>query len=100
VLLSLIQLVAGIGLVCLLAAWTVDNDMLAIMAGLLGTFAWGLTAYGLFDIETVGSSTTHAEPALALFAAGAALVAFLPALVDPFDAIGDAADERNPHERV
>jgi hypothetical protein len=99
-LLSLLQAFAGLGAVALGGAWLAENDMFAIVSGLLGAFAWGLVAYGLFDIETVGSSTTHAEPALALLATAAALVAIIPALVDPFDAVQDASDESNPWERV
>lgn len=99
-LLSMIQLLAGIGVVLLLVAWLIDADIVGIVAGLLGTFTWGLVAYGLFDIETVDSSTASAEPAIALFAAAAAVVCFIPALVDPWEIIGDATDDAQPHERL
>lgn len=99
-LLSLIQILALVGLVMLLASWAGPNDMLAIITGLLGTFAWGLAAYGLFAVETMDTTGTHSEPALALFAVAAALVTFLPALVNPFDLIGGANETTDPHERL
>jgi hypothetical protein len=102
-LLGLIQLLAVVGTGGLVAAWLADNDMFAIVGGLLGTFAWGLVAYGLFNVETVtdgGTVVSSSEPALALFAAAAGIAAFVPALVDPFEAIGDARDADDPVERL
>lgn len=85
-LLGLIQWFAVIGLVCLVLAWRPStSDMFAIVAGLLGMFVWGVAAYGLLNIETVQSSTTYSEPALALFAVACAVVSLVPALVNPFD---------------
>lgn len=99
-LLSLIQLLAGMGFIFLLVSWLITIDTVGIVAGLLGMFAWGLVAYGLFNIETVDSSTTYAEPSIALLAAAAAVVCFIPALVNPWEIIGDATDHDNPHERL
>lgn len=99
-LLSLIQLLAGIGVVCLLLAWAINVDMVGIVGGLLGGFTWFLVAYGLFNIETVDASTTHAEPAIALFAAAAGVACLVPAFVDPWDIIGSADDQNDPLERM
>lgn len=99
-LLSLIQLLAGIGAVFLLAGWAIDRDTVGIIAGLLGAFAWFVAAYGLFNIETVGETTTHSEPAIALVAAAAGLVCLIPALVNPWELIGDANDQSDPLDRV
>lgn len=100
-LLSLIQLVAGIGVVLMLVSYLPAlPDTMAILTGLLGGFAWMLVAYGLFNVETVGSSTTSAEPALALFAAGAAIVTALPAFINPFEIVNDANEREDQMERI
>lgn len=99
-LLSLIQLVAGVGVVLLLAAWASTNDMLAIISGLLGTFAWGMVAYGLFNIETVGNASAETEPALALLAVAMALATLTPALVNPFDAATGSESSPGQTERL
>lgn len=99
-LLSLIQLLALIGLVMLLLSWGVSTDMLAIIGGLVGTFAWGLVTYGLFAVETMDTTGTHSEPAFALFALAAAVVTLLPALVNPFEIVGGARESNDPIERL
>jgi len=99
-LLSMIQLLVGLGSVFLLAGWAIDRDTVGIIAGLLGAFAWFVGAYGLFNIETVGQTTTHSEPAIALLAAGAGLVCLTPALVNPWEIISNANDQDDPLERV
>lgn len=101
-LLALIKDLALVGIVLLLVAWGTgsNNDYLAIVAGLLGAFAWGLCAYGLLAVETMDTTGTHSEPGLALFAAAAAVATLTPALVNPFDAAGDAAESNEPLERV
>ena len=99
-LLSLIQLVAGIGFVLMLTAWGIRNPTVGMVAGALGTFCWGLVAYGLFNIETVDGSTTYAEPEIALLAAGAAVVCLVAVLVDPWEMISNADDQTDPLERL
>lgn len=99
-LLSNIQLLALIGVVMLLVAYTTNEDMLAILTSLVGTFAWGLAAYGLFDIEIEGAASNYSEPSTALFAVALALVTLLPALVDPFEIIGDASETDDPLDKL
>ncbi len=101
-LLALLQLLAIIGFVCLVVTWWTGNDVLAMMLGLIGTGCWLLAAYGLFNVEVVsgGSTVTKSYPALAIFAAGLGVITFLPALIEPFELIGEAADDRDPIERM
>ena len=100
-LLSLIQLLAGIGVVLLLVSYLPSiPDTMAILTGLLGAFAWVLVAYGLFAIETVNGTGSTAEPALALFAAACALVTVLPAFINPFEIVGGANEMDDPMERI
>jgi len=99
-LLSLIQLLAGVAVVLLLVTWVVTTDTVAIVTGLLGFIAWALVAYGLFNIETVGSAETTTEPAFALFALAAAVVTVIPAFVEPFEAVGDAGETTDPMDRL
>lgn len=99
-LLSLIQLLVGIGVVCLLASWWTDEDGVAMLVGLAGTFAWGLASYGLFNVEKLDSTATQTEPAMALFAAALGVATFLPALAEPFELIGDSRDTDDPMERI
>lgn len=99
-LLSLIQLLAGVGVVLMLVAWISGEDVFAIVAGLLGLVAWGLVAYGLFNIETIDAAGTSSEPALALFAVAAAVVTVLPALVNPFEMVGESSETSDPMERI
>jgi len=99
-LLSLIQLLVGVAVVLSLVTWVVGTDVFAMVTGLLGLFAWGVVAYGLFNIETVGSTTTSSEPAMALFAVAMAMVTTIPVLVNPFEAIGESTETNNPNQRI
>lgn len=101
-LLALLQLLAIIGFVCTVVTWWTGNDVLAMMLGLIGTGCWLLAAYGLFNVEIVsnGATVTKSDPALAIFAAGLAVVTFLPALIEPFEMVGEAADSNDPIDRI
>lgn len=99
-LLSLIQLVAGIGFILMTASWGVRNPTVGMVAGSLGAFCWGLVAYGLFNIETVDGSTTYAEPEIALLSAAAGAVCLVAVLVDPWEMIGNANERDDPMERL
>ena len=95
-LVSLVQLLAGIGVLLFLLSWYPDTpDTLAIVTGLMGAFAWGLVAYGLLNLETTGGATAS-EPALALFATAGVVVTVLPALVNPVELIGEKAESDDP----
>lgn len=101
-LLALIQLLAVIGFLTLVVTWWTGNDVLAMILGLIGTGSWLLTAYALFNVEVIsgGTTVTKSYPALAIFALGLAVATFLPALIEPFELVGDAADSNDPIERV
>ncbi|UIP01746.1 hypothetical protein Hbl1158_16965 (plasmid) [Halobaculum sp. CBA1158] len=99
-LLSLIQLLAGIGIVLLLVSWLLEVDAVAMATGTLGFVAWALVAYGLFNIETVDSTGSSSEPALALFAVAAAVVTVIPAFVEPFDMIGESTRTNAPQDKL
>ena len=99
-LLAFIQLLAVVGFVCLVTTWWTGRDIVAMILGVVGTGAWGFVAYGLFNVETLDSSTTAQEPALALFAAGLAVATFLPALVEPFELISESRTADDPWEKI
>ena len=99
-LLAFIQLLAVIGFICTLITWWAGNDLLAMVVGVAGSFAWGLVAYGLFNVETLDSTATQSEPALALFATAFVVITFLPALVEPFELIGESRGKDDPWERI
>jgi len=101
-LLALIQLLAVIGFVTLGVTWWTSNDVLAMILGVVGTVCWLLVAYGLFNVEVVsnGTTVTKSNPALAIFAVGLAVVTFLPALIEPFELVGEAADSNDPIDRI
>jgi hypothetical protein len=96
-----IQLTAliAIGVLATAAAlYTTDNGI-AILAGVIGTFASGLATYGLFNIEVVSNGSVVAagsEPAIALFTATLAMLAAYPALTGPIDLIGETKDDTDP----
>lgn len=100
-LLELVQMLVAIGFICLVVTWWTSNDMLAMMLGLIGTGCWLLAAYAMFDVEIVsnGQTITKSYPAMGVFAVGLAVVTFLPALIEPFEMVGEAADSNDPIEK-
>jgi len=98
---QIITLIA-IGLPFLLIALYSGSDELVIISGLIGTFAFSLATFGLFNVEVVsnGSVVSVGEyPALALFALALALTSFWPALTGPVELIGSAMREDEPLTR-
>lgn len=95
-LLSLVQLLVGVGLLMLLVAWYPETpDSLAIIAGIFGAFAWGLVAYGVLNLTTA-SGSIDSEPSLAFFAAAGLVITAIPSLVDPFEMIGAQEEKDDP----
>lgn len=101
-LLEFVQLLAGVGFLCLLLSWWTGRDEIAMIVGIAGSFAWGLATYGALNVEVLsgGASFQKEYPAIALFCLGMAFLTFLPALVNPFELIGGARDAENPAERI
>lgn len=101
-LLEFIQLLAVIGFLCLVVTWWTGNDVLAMMLGLIGTGCWLLAAYSMFEVEVVsnGQTITKSYPALAIFAVGLAVVTFLPALIEPFEMVGEAGESDEPLNKL
>jgi hypothetical protein len=95
---QIITLIA-IGLPMLLIALHSASDELVILSGLIGTFAFSLATFGLFNVEVVsnGSIVSAGEyPPLALFTLALALTSFWPALTGPVELIGSAMREDEP----
>lgn len=95
-LLSLVQLLAGIGVLLLLVGWYPNTpDTLAIISGIFGAFAWGLVGYGVLNLTSTSGNIGN-EPSIAFFAAAGLVITAIPALVDPFDLIGAQEDKDDP----
>lgn len=75
------------------------DDVTVMLTGLLGTFAFSLATFGLFNVEAISNGsviTAGSYPPLALFAFALALTSFWPALTGPVELIGSAAREETP----
>lgn len=100
---SHILMLVAIGLPMLLIALYSAADTTVIITGLLGSFAFALASFGLFNVEVVsGGSMISAGsyPPLALFAAALALTSFWPAFVGPVDLIGSAKNDDDPMNNI
>lgn len=99
---SHITILIAIGVPLMLIALFAGSDTLVIVAGLLGTFAFSLATFGLFNVEVVsnGSVVTAGEyPSLALFTLAMALTSFWPAFFGPVELIGRAPEQDDPFSR-
>jgi len=94
-----ITILIAIGLPMLLIALYSGADTTVIITGLIGTFAFSLAAFGLFNVEVVSNGSVVAAgeyPPLAIFAFALALTSFWPALTGPVELIGSAVREDEP----
>jgi len=97
-----ITLLVLIGFPMMLFALYTRSDDFVIIAGLVGTFAFGLVTFGLFNVEVVsnGSVVTVGQyPPIALFTLALTLISFYPALTGPIELIRTARDDENPFSR-
>lgn len=86
-----------VGVVALLmsgVAILTPDEGIAIVSGVVGFIAWGLIAYGSFDIRVVGDSTVYSftQPSVALFGIMMALIPGYIALTGPINIIQRAKD--------
>lgn len=89
---SQITILMTIGVAAAGASILTTDNAVAMLAGAVGAFANALSAVGLFNVEVVSNGTTVAagsQPALALFAAGLAFVAIVPALTGPLNVVDE-----------
>lgn len=93
---SHITLLLVVGVLATGGALLTGDNMVAILAGLIGAFASGLAAIGLFNVEVVTETGSVAAvgdyPAIALFAAALAATAAWPALTGPIALASEAND--------
>jgi len=98
-----ILMLVAIGLPMLLIALYSGSDTTVIITGLLGTFAFALASFGLFNVEVVSNGSVVAAgeyPPLALFAATLALTSFWPAFTGPVELIGSAMRDDEPMQNT
>lgn len=94
-----IILLVAIGLPMLLITLYSGSDELVIITGLIGTFAFALATFGLFNVEVVSNGSIVSAgsfPPLALFSLALGLTSFWPALTGPVELIGSATDTDDP----
>jgi len=99
---TLIITLVAIALLATAAALFTSSNGIAILSGVIGTFAAGLATYGLFNIEVVSNGSVvgvGAQPGLALFTATLAMLAAYPALTGPIDLIGENKEDTDPFGR-
>jgi len=92
---SLIIMVSLVGVVSAGAAVVSTDNNVAIIAGLLGSGASGLSAFGLFNVQVVSSGTVvtvGSQPGLSLMMATVAFVSAIPALTGPLNIVGETRD--------
>jgi len=97
-----ITLLVAIGLPMLLLALYSASDEFVIITGLIGTFAFSLVTFGLFNVEVVSNGSVVAAgeyPPLSLFALTLALTSFWPALTGPVELIASAKSGGDPFGR-
>lgn len=76
------------------AALLTTDDGLAILLGVAGFGAWGMTAYGSLDMQLLsgGSEFTYQMPAVTIVCAGLSLIPLYIALTGPTEIVNRARD--------
>lgn len=84
--------VGGLAVLATVGTLLVQDDGLAIVAGVAGAVTWGVWTYGTLDIVVVGDSVTYTftMPALTLLGVMFALVPSYVALTGPVELVGRA----------
>lgn len=73
----------------LTASDDLEGRIRSVLGGFIGTFAWGMVAFGAFNIEvSVGGGVdpiSKTYPAIAVFAVGMGVLSIVLAFVGPFE---------------
>lgn len=74
-----------------------EGKIQSILGGFIGTFAWGMVAFGSLHVDVATSDSadpvkTFTYPSLALFAVGMGVICLIIAYVGPFELIGESPD--------
>jgi len=81
--------VGAVAAVATAGALLTEDDVLAIMAGVIGAVSWGLFSYGSLDVRVVGDSVTYSftMASLALFGLMMVIPPAYVALTGPIEAV-------------